>query len=76
MKGGGTGAAIGNASNFDWRWSPGRADNMWWVGSVQGGMRLRLRGPEFAWYQPRGPYHYGDLPRDATALPTSCTKMK
>ena len=42
---------------------------MFWVGSVQAGIRLRLRGPEYSWYQPRGPYHYADLPSTAAGLP-------
>ena len=42
---------------------------MFWVGSVQAGVRLRLRGPEFSWRQPRGPYHYADLPPTNSSLP-------
>jgi hypothetical protein len=42
---------------------------MWWVGSMQAGVRLRLRGPEAAWLQPRGPYHYHDLPSTNASLP-------
>ena len=69
MKGGGTGDAIGNATSFEYHWSAGRPDNMFWVGSVQAGVRLRLRGPEFSWRQPRGPYHYADLPPTNSSLP-------
>ena len=56
MKGGGTGEAIGNATNFVYNWIAGKPNNLFWIGSVQAGMRLRLRGPEFAWMQPRGNY--------------------
>ena len=70
MKGGGTGMPIGNASGFDWSWTPGGAvDNLFWVGGLQAGVRLRLRGPEYAWLQPRGPFHYGDLPSTEESLP-------
>ena len=69
MKGGGSGVPIGNASSFDWSWTPGHSDNLFWIGSVQAGLRLRLRGPEYAWYQPRGPYHYEDLPTTSAGLP-------
>lgn len=33
------------------------------------GVRLRLRGSEPAWLQPRGPYHYHDLPATNASLP-------
>lgn len=69
MKGGGTGEAIGNASNFSYNWTAGKPNNLFWIGSVQAGLRLRLRGPEFAWMQPRGPYHYLDLPPVNGSLP-------
>ena len=69
MKGGGTGAAIGNASDFDYHWTAGHPDNLFFIGSVQAGVRLRLRGPEFSWMQPRGPYHYADLPSTNESLP-------
>jgi hypothetical protein len=70
MKGGGTGVPIGNASAFEWAWTAGGAvDNLFWIGGVQAGVRLRLRGPEYSWLQPRGPFHYGDLPSTEKSLP-------
>lgn len=69
VQGGGTGPAIGNASAFEWKWTAGHMDNLFWIGSVQAGVRLRLRGPEYSWRQPRGPFHYGDLPSTAAGLP-------
>eukprot|EP01043_Picozoa_sp_COSAG02_P012981 COSAG02_NODE_512_length_20850_cov_4.993302_15_plen_904_part_00 len=69
MKGGGTGVPIGNATSFEYRWSAGKPNNMFWLGSVQAGVRLRLRGPQFSWRQPRGPYHYADLPPTNSSLP-------
>jgi hypothetical protein len=69
MKGGGTGVPVGNVTSFDYRWSAGKPDNLFWIGSVQAGVRLRLRGPEFSWLQPRGPYHYADLPPTNSSLP-------
>ena len=53
-------------SSFDWRWDAGKPNNAFWVGHQQSGLRIRLKGPEAAWQQPRGPYFYHDLSRNAT----------
>ena len=69
MKGGGSGAAIGAATAFEWKWTSGGLDNLFYVGGVQSGMRLRLKGAEYAWDQPRGPFRDGSLPSNASGLP-------
>ncbi|GMH54272.1 hypothetical protein TL16_g01639 [Triparma laevis f. inornata] len=55
--------------DVDWRWTAGHPNNMLWVGTAQSGVRLRLKGPEPVWNQPRGPFFYGDLPGDESGLP-------
>lgn len=72
LRGGGSGAPganVGEAEPFEWQWTAGRCDNSFWVGSVHAGVRLRLRGPQAAWKQPRGPYHFKDLPPTNASLP-------
>lgn len=54
---------LGSAvSSFDWKWTQGRNDYSLWVGHMQSGMRIRLRGSGLVWDQPRGPYEFNDLP--------------
>jgi len=35
---------------WEWKWDPGRANNMLWIGDVHAGLHLKLKGPQDEWH--------------------------
>ncbi|MBM3501574.1 MAG: hypothetical protein FJX74_23210, partial [Armatimonadetes bacterium] len=35
---------------WEWKWDPGRANNMLWIGDVHAGLHLKLKGPGDEWH--------------------------